>query len=126
MEIKANRMTSNELRIGNYVVLFGKIAQIQRSDFSETEHGIAIDSGKPIPLTEEWLLRFGFKNDYKKENWIGYFPLMLKKCLQTHWTVRIICNNVKDNFSTTAEIKHVHQLQNLYFALTGEELTLKQ
>jgi hypothetical protein len=31
-----------------------------------------------------------------------------------------------ESIVTLKSIKHVHQLQNLYFALTGEELTLKQ
>jgi len=120
-------MKANELRIGNYFIGYDKtLLQVDTRFFALIHAGAEVDElvKEFVPLTEEWLLKFGFTKDYKKENWIGYFPLMLKKSLQTHWSVRIICNNVKDHFSTTAEIKHVHQLQNLYFALTGEELKL--
>jgi len=34
-------------------------------------------------------------------------------------------NNIP-NEQIWVNIKHVHQLQNLYFALTGEELTIKE
>lgn len=36
----------------------------------------------------------------------------------------VFMNSTKEDYHI--EIKTVHQLQNLYFALTGEELTLKQ
>ena len=55
-----------------------------------------------IPLTEEWLLRFGFESKN---------PVLFT-------------NSDGDSFYLDdTKIKHVHQLQNLYFALTGEELT---
>ena len=71
----------------------------------------------PIPLTEEWLVKLGFeRNDECLELeindislvWIGYITLNFNGTY-------IILNN---------EIIYLHQLQNLYFALTGEELTL--
>lgn len=40
-------------------------------------------------------------------------------------TVNENCTHCFTDGTFAAEIKHVHQLQNLYFALTGEELTLK-
>lgn len=66
---------------------------------------------KPIPLTEEWLLMFGFNG------WdIGHYTLALTNGNFFHI----------DNESPIARnVKYVHQLQNLYFALTGEELKLK-
>ena len=68
-----------------------------------------------IPLTEEWLLKFGFvlENGWFKKN-------------------RLLLFNINNNYFTTlskeivsVNITTVHQLQNLYFALTGEELTMK-
>jgi hypothetical protein len=47
---------ANELRIGNWVETFEGVIQIQ--------NGWEIDEGnecQPIPLTEEWLLKFGFE-----------------------------------------------------------------
>ena len=73
---------------------------------------------KPIPLTEQWLLDFGFVNDSN---------------LHYRWTMGdILIYDIDDNcicISDTWEFgmrKYVHQLQNLYFALTQEELILKE
>ena len=97
-------MKANELRIGNYVNLFGLTATVQADDFNMTEHGIAIEQGKPILLTEEWLERFG------KIQW-------LYKDIDEYF---VWFNGDK------IYIKFVHTLQNLYFALTGEELKIIQ
>jgi hypothetical protein len=76
---------------------------------------------EPIPLTEEWLLKFGFK-------WKG---LIAKGRYLTLFTPCGKALVFKDNYfifsgvTIEIQIKYVHQLQNLYFALTGEELTLK-
>ena len=74
---------------------------------------------KPIPLTEEWLLKFGFI--YTKTE-LG-FNQFRKGILELS-----ITTNGYELFFTYKwiEIEYVHQLQNLYFALTNEELTLKQ
>ena len=83
---------------------------------------------KPIPLTEEWLLKFGFELDedlgdmiyYKLGKWVVCFDhedLSFNHQLNSGITCLIYDNNC---------FQHVHQLQNLYFALTGKELTIKQ
>ena len=66
---------------------------------------------EPIKLTEEWLIRFGFGTGKK----IGYSG---NDFINDTMTVILGEHLIK--------IKHVHQLQNLYFALTGEELTIKE
>tara|TARA_R110000803_G_scaffold490_8_gene1694 strand:+ start:357 stop:683 length:327 start_codon:yes stop_codon:yes gene_type:complete len=71
---------------------------------------------KPIPITEEWLLRLGAdKSLYNHYLDFGYFDIYK---LNDVWYVE------KEGV-TLCELKHVHQLQNLYFALTNEELKLK-
>jgi hypothetical protein len=74
---------------------------------------------KPIPLTEEWLLKL----EFIKKNGYGF----IKKDLAGNLFYSV---ETKEHFmfqyhNLRIKIKHVHQLQNLYFALTGEELTLK-
>jgi hypothetical protein len=82
----------------------------------------------PIELTEEWLLKFGFKDD----NAEGYFYLNLTDGLYIYYnpnSTGIAIKNKDVGFSDHSEFiffNQVHQLQNLYFALTNEELTLKQ
>ena len=71
----------------------------------------------PIPLTEGWLLKFGAYNSlYMRYLDFGYFDIYK---LNEVWYVE------KEGV-TLCELKYVHQFQNLYFALTGEELTIKQ
>ena len=71
---------------------------------------------KPIPLTEEWLMKFGFKK-YNKYGWYeinNYNQINLKGDYLVNG-IQCISN----------KIYNVHQLQNLYFAQTGEELELR-
>jgi hypothetical protein len=60
---------------------------------------------QPIPLTEEWLLKFGF--DVKE-------PVLISS-----WKFSPFCDTI------ITKCEYVHQLQNLYFALIGTELIVK-
>ena len=124
---------ANELRIGNKlnflgdVVTFKNITEIREDGiFWIKTFEPKIESKnfhfKPIEITEEWLLKFGFK---KRKNRHLF-----------HWENKIVISEYKDEFENffypktgydirfSNEIKYVHQLQNLYFALTGAELTV--
>ena len=112
---------AKDLRIGNKVDLYGSIATIETVDFAGI--GIAIKEGKPIPLTEEWLLKFGFVYTDDVENLNRDYKLQEFE-IQLHLDVNdFICCNTIPNY---VQIKYVHQLQNLYFDLTNEELTLNK
>jgi hypothetical protein len=108
-------MEENELRIGNWV-LSPTQGEIQ------IENGWQIDEGEevnPIPLTEEWLERFGF-DEIEMSIPVAYKTksgFRIKEDQRGYW--------MQYKYGTVI-IKHVHQLQNLYFALTGEELTIKK
>jgi len=87
----------------------------------------------PIPLTEDWLLKFGFEKETEGKPWyyINHDAL---------WSLYIDIENSGLEYHLMSEedideitaidlainIKHVHQLQNLYFALTGEELKINE
>lgn len=114
----------NELRIGNFVFKDKqRIPTSEGSIFSAELHTIdeysfyESTSLDPIRITEEWLIRLGFEkgspNAYATNYYIAGF------CVSRHF---------KDGlyYSWTANINYVHQLQNLYFAITGKELELKQ
>ena len=77
-------------------------------------------SYEPIPLTEEWLIKFGFDFDGYCSYWKSEIELT-KDTMDEHFQS---FNNVGSGLCQK-EIKYVNQLQNLYFALTGEELTIK-
>jgi len=83
-----------------------------------------IDDNYGIPLTEEWLLKFGFiaiDDD-------GGFEHPTEKCFQLYdrYLDKEGFSHVWDAAYTGAPCLYVHQLQNLYFALVGEELTIKE
>jgi hypothetical protein len=88
---------------------------------------------KPIPLTEEWLLRLGFEFIIDKNGFKA-----LKKALNSlnqDWEMFYEINESKHSFYLINDsnetlhlkhVRHVHSLQNLYFSLSGEELQLNQ
>lgn len=118
-------MKANELRIGNLLrydktqdYCFIELIHNNHFDCRSIVGNIFTPNAKyePIPLTEEWLLKFGFKR----------FPwglvkgnLLFKDDLKCSYLILQVGNG----FDT--KIRYVHQLQNIYFALTGEELTIK-
>lgn len=71
---------------------------------------------EPIPLTEEWLLRFGFEKDRSGYRLDDINSLSFSENYIVCWHDKVL--GIK-------QIEYVHQLQNLYFTLTGEELTIK-
>ena len=132
-------MEATELRIGNYVYTQSGKLVVNRDSIYKVEN-VNMQSARkyePIPLTEEWLLKFEFEGSLS--NWYGkkYFT----DCEETPEIMKIDYNlksnrlaiiDISDELDDTTfpiytakTIKYVHQLQNVYFALTGEELTIK-
>jgi len=126
-------MKATELRIGNLVQ--DTPFSIPREDmYSDgitkiTGHGIdLLERGlmkgwRPIPLTEEWLLKFGFEK-IVMNNMIDIIHYQNKDCwiylIKDVFELELIVEDERLNLYRNW--KYVHQLQNLYFALTGEEL----
>jgi hypothetical protein len=125
-------METKELRIGNllhYKLLADNISVrgIGKNCIwlNDSEHAgpISIDYLEPIPLTEEWLEKLGLTkstldndfepNEPKWYSWIkGVFNLEIQENGEIWFEL----------YSHYKHIKWVHELQNLYFALTEEEL----
>jgi len=109
-------MKASELRIGNWFIEKGDVKQFD-GDFY---HLLGCE---PIPLNTKWLEKFGFKkskvsSQFDKEK----LTIQVSNELERHKKGRVYFNS----WAILEEsIKYVHQLQNLYFALTGEELTFK-
>ena len=110
-------MKANELRINNLVYFEDEILKF------EFESGWNFDFIKPIPLTQEWLLKFGFiKRPFQGKDFFVIDNIELYFTERKEFKGWIFNLNEND----LRGIHFVHQLQNLYFALTGEELTLKE
>lgn len=129
-------MKAEELRLWNLFDYHGQIVfvlAIKRTcaeygyfkdsiGFERNYTGAFNDSPKPIPITEEWLRKFGF--EYEKQTVGGYERWEIKspkggkiKFLDKKFTW--------DAGEYSTYILYVHELQNIYFALTGKELELK-
>jgi hypothetical protein len=126
-------MKATELRIGNLVqdrhseecgmidiVVLGIIDTMENHSY------------EPIPLTEEWLLKFGFIRQGGRKMWVKdklcidlkELPNIRGEFIEGWYIGLKDLGNVL--FHSFMKVNHVHQLQNLYFALTGEELTIKK
>ena len=102
-------MKASELRIGNSIMqdddfVFVTWWRLELMEKNKLEY-------KPIPLTEEWLFKFGFEKAY--ETCYQYKDFILNDKF------------IMMDIDITIQLKYVHQLQNLYHALTDEELTIK-
>lgn len=129
-------MIASELRVGNYHYYkivdkfhepseWKEVCTIDAEDIVYLSKNPDDPDYEPIPLTEEWLLRFSFeiiyisqfrtKLSHKKNHFIGFdFSYVTDKSMEGFTF-----------YGKYIKINYVHQLQNLYFALTGEELTIK-
>jgi hypothetical protein len=128
-------MKTNELRIGNLlyheediiksaytVEAILKDSVLVKQDNEEIKIGLL----QPIPLTEEWLLKFSFRNKVKESE---YYIVIDKLSVSNGL---FICYDIVDKSCSIGQLRHfshqfgeykyVHQLQNLYFTLTNEEL----
>lgn len=115
-------MTSlSELRLGNYVrVVDGNIIKINKYDMMcilTNTYEV-----KPIPLTEEMLLKCGFKKTYYGYKY--YVERILNFVLKNN-EISLGYFDDDDWCRIGKPIKHLHQLQNLCFLLTGEELKIE-
>ena len=116
-------METKELRIGNWVsnplqnnIPFKvDIRTLNTINEDNRTHVNKDQMYQPIPITEEWLVKlnvlFGFNNCGSQ--YIIEFGL-------DRYNVRLNYDVAMSKY--IAEIKYVHQLQNLHYALTGKEL----
>lgn len=131
---------AKELRIGNWVInreryWSGKSTQFRDFDANvleifEDKLKINVDMEyqdysciHPIPLTKDILLKCGFKDR-------ASFNEVIFESAFTHYSIILMnekyhlhCEDEDEHFNF--RIESLHQLQNLYFALTGKELEVE-
>jgi hypothetical protein len=107
-------MKPTDFRIGNLIEYDGRVFEIDTiaeefPTLNTAEFGIGVVSWeniKPIELTEEILFKCVFALNH----------VFLYKHEGSFW---------HDTLNGSIEIKYLHQLQNLYYILTGKELEIK-
>ena len=122
-----------EFRIGNlYLDLNGlpSVWEFGRHDWNyfKPEEMEAI---MPIPISEEWLKKFGFieMEDIIPEGYPTFMPPKAQARVYYsdsnelyNWAVYQF--PYIDDQIVISSLKYIHQLQNLYFAITGMDLTI--
>lgn len=118
-----NKLTANELRLGNFIryneVFEGVFmepneGQLTADDMVFIFESDLLETAEPIPLTAEWLERAGFEREAETV-WRHKNSQHVYETTINEYVYRV------PGTSLTI-IKYVHQLQNLYFALTNQEL----
>ena len=130
MEVKELRMIEN----GYYLNQNGIVEKLELTPYQMD----VFQDWQLIPLTEEWLLKLGFEN-YEWCTDCAFIKFnsshMMLRYYNDKWHCQktIVSKDSKGQKMSEAKqivkkgmIKYVHQLQNLYFALTETELEIKE
>lgn len=141
-------MEAKELRVGNFIQRNGVVWAVNNihgasglihvlPNGNESLNTRSIHDFEPIQITEEWIVWFG--GEYFRRDEInpiyGHDMTRLRLDISTdawltyerHGKRMDISSSDGSGISSPCNVKiqYVHQLQNLYFALTGEELSLE-
>jgi hypothetical protein len=118
----------NELRQGNWFIKAGMPAKF---DFHDEDDRTYLDEFEPIPLTPEILEKCGFEKSKEEVYGEEYLGLKLYNGI-CRYEICFFPGNTFTSISLfhKGELigrtwEYLHQLQNLYFALTGQELNVK-
>ncbi len=140
-EISENTLTVGELMDGNYVHLTKddfKTVKEYELDIWDIYKASTSDCAdiRGIPLTGDWFLRMGFlclESDNSIVLPVGTASeLNIEQDLNGEYNIQLTRGSTKGipgkdfDFVYAGPIKHVHQVQNLYFALTGEKLLINE
>jgi hypothetical protein len=97
---------------------------ITANDLVELDSDPLDDYYQPLPLTEEWLLRMGFEYEQDEKAFCITNELGVKYGVckfENNWSLILYS---LDDWQVATHIKFVHELQNLYWCLCGEELKI--
>lgn len=130
-------MDIRELRIGNLIEYQDEILivtsvsidfvgaysrGIGRIRFSDSQNFLF----KPIPITEELLLKFGFEKN-RSDEWSNYCSLENKDedSLIIVFEKGEFYYSAGEGVELSKKYKYIHELQNLNFAILGVDLDIK-
>jgi hypothetical protein len=139
-------MKASELRIGNWTSA-GRVNEILEEKFYVHDGESSLSSAwfdiQPVKLAEEWFLKLGFKKEDKdpaSKHHGPYYSIWIHDYKYSfsyadfrddwgfyHSYTDALKDEDNDKFDfISCGIKYVHQLQNLFFALTGTELIITE
>lgn len=128
-------INENEVRIGNFLIdIRGNTIEVDASLFvadMDPEGVCDLADCSPIPITKEWLVKFGFEQKFNSDYHIGltteddvlhglYCKFTTERCL-----VFLHVNDDYEHQIFLSSVRSIHKLQNVYFATTGKELKIK-
>lgn len=141
-------MKTNELRIGNWIKYEDKPVQVLQLSAmmifcQRDENQFLVNCEpkvfQPIELTEEVLLKIGFKKETRMSSILYYLDYEINE--DENIRVRYVIYNsnalpllritspspiILECYELTKRgIKYLHELQNIYYCLTGNELEVK-
>jgi hypothetical protein len=133
---------ANELRIGNILSetdTDGKLYYVKMTNDFIGEMELEPGLWDPVPLTAEILEKCGFEKCKDESGHFVLYELSLGNQLAPHGSNQYVFSGLLfpenpntlipvaftvNEFWGSRKIKYLHQLQNLYFALTGSELSI--
>lgn len=84
---------------------------------------------EPIPLTEGWILKFGFtkvRDGYRISHPNDMVDYIIDN-IENRWHLSVDHHqDLQSLYAFSWDVYYVHQLQNLFFSLTNEELKLQE
>ena len=122
-------MKANELRIGNLIQSgkgFYKVFCLAGEEIIAVQDlkGVLFENNsiilKPIPLTDSWKIKLGLTWSNEKECF--FIEIGCDRYLEIKENTASVFHSGSDDEVPLINILYVHKLQNLYHALTGEEL----
>lgn len=114
-DLRIGNLVNKSLRSGNGRTIIDKIGP---QDIVRCYENISHFIYTGIPITEEWLLKFGFHMSYGLTGKVFRLGLYFIIGYDGIYYIEL-------GKGMNIEIKYVHQLQNLYFALTQTELIIQ-
>lgn len=124
-------MEATELRLNNLLMYEDAIVPIIGMENNHESILVKIDTHtaidyrklKPIALTAEWFSKLGFKEAYRSHNRVRFdLPNYCR------YDFDMDSNKILEGFlffGNYIKCNYLHQLQNIYFTLTGEELKIE-
>lgn len=117
-------MKAEELRLGNWVhdgsrfpmQVGGIFEDVVYLDFEGNEGNVLecrIEDLQPFEFSNEWLERFGFEKRENSSIWHKGNFICFPEAKIFYWRMEAVYLDL---------LEYVHQIQNIHYALTGEEL----